>query len=151
MKVHPLKNRTLWLFVLLGAALFAYQLPSTAQTAAGEKHGTSGATISVTDVPHAGKGGEYPTEPISGNVKGVNFGANKIVIYALAGGTWWVQPTAASPLTDIDGNGGWQTITHLGSTYAVLLVKSSYRPPATTTEVPKMGGDVIAVKLVAGK
>lgn len=126
------------------------------QTAPSDKHSTSRPSISITHVPHARKDGEsrkdgeYPTEPISGDVKGINFGTHKIVIYAFAGGAWWVQPTVASPLTE-DGSSGWQTITHLGSIYAVLLVKSSYKPPATTTNVPKTGGDVVAVKLFQGK
>ncbi len=76
---------------------------------------------------------------------------NKIVIYAFAGGTWWVQPTVDSPLTDIDDQGVWQTVTHLGSTYAVLLVNSSYKAPATMSGVPKVSRDVLAVKLVQGK
>jgi len=110
-----------------------------------------GQRITLTQAPHAGAGGADRTELISGTVMGFDFSACKIVIYAFAGGTWWVQPTAASPLTRIDGNGAWQTITHLGSTYAVLVVKNSNKPPATTADVPTAEGDVLAVKLVPGR
>ena len=103
------------------------------------------------DLPHAGKGGSDQTEPISGTVRGVDFAKYEVVVYAFAGGTWWVQPTVASPLTEIDEKGNWQTITHLGSSYAVLLVSQSYKPPANTTDVPHAGGDVFAVKLAAGR
>jgi hypothetical protein len=108
-------------------------------------------SITITEPAHAGKGGPDQTEPISGEVRGVDYGTHKVVIYTFAGGTWWVQPTVAEPLTDIDQSGKWQTITHLGSTYAALLVRPSYRPPATTNSVPKVGPDVLAVTLVAGR
>jgi hypothetical protein len=48
-----------------------------------------------------------------------------------AGGTWYVQLTVAAPLTDIDNSGKWETDTHLGSGYAALLVKQSFKPAAT--------------------
>lgn len=105
-------------------------------------------TIEITNVPPAGPGGPDRTEPISGKVRGVKPGKHKVVVYAFAGGTWWVQPTVAAPLTDLDESGGWQTITHLASTYAVLLVTPGYKPPATMSDVPKAGGEVLAVKLV---
>ena len=108
-------------------------------------------SIAVTETPHAGKGGPDQTEPISGEVRGVDYGTHKVVIYTFAGGTWWVQPTVAEPLTDIDQSGKWRTITHVGSTYAALLVKLSYRPPATMNSVPKVGPDVLAVTLAAGR
>jgi hypothetical protein len=108
-------------------------------------------SIAVTEAPHAGKGGPDQTEPISGEVRGVDYGTHKVVIYAFGGGTWYVQPTVAVPLTDIDQSGRWQTITHLGSTYAALLVNQSYKPPAIMTTVPRVGADVLAVTLAAGR
>ena len=108
-------------------------------------------SIAITQPPHAGKGGPDQTEPISGEVHGVDYATHKVVIYTFAGGTWWVQPTVAEPLTDIDQSGKWQTITHMGSTYAALLVKPSYKAPATMSSVPKAGPDVLAVALIAGR
>lgn len=144
--------RQLWLvrLVSLISAILAFQLISNAQTGAGDRHNAAGPGISIVGVPHAGKGGPDQTEPISGTAKGVNFATHKIVIYTFAGGTWWVQPTVAEPFTDIDQNGKWQTVTHLGSTYAALLVKPTYKPPATMNSVPKVGADVLVVTLVAG-
>lgn len=107
--------------------------------------------IAITDPPHTGAGGPDQTATISGKVRGVDPATYKVVVYTLAGGTWWVQPTAAEPLTDIDHGGKWKTITHLGSTYAALLVKSSYSPPATINSVPKTGGDVLATSIVPGR
>ena len=55
----------------------------------------------------------------------------------------------AEPLTDIDQGGKWQTVTHLGSTYAALLVKPAYRPPATMGGIPKVGPEVLAVETLS--
>lgn len=133
--------------LLTAAAIIVPPLLLSSQTSRDYKSAMP--TISISRVPHAGKGGPQ-TEPIAGSVKGVDFAKHKVVIYTFAGGTWWVQPTVASPLTDIDGQGNWQTITHLGSTYAALLIRQPYKPPATSSYVPRAGGDVLAVNLVAG-
>jgi len=107
-------------------------------------------TISITGVPHAGQGGTGRVEPISGVVKGVVFASHKVVIYAFAGETWWVQPTAVNPLTDVDNVGKWETDTHLGNSYAALLVRDAFKPPATIDALPSVQGDVIAIVRVAG-
>jgi len=134
----------------IGLAVAALVL-ATSMHAFGQAKQSTKLSIAVTEAPHAGRGGPDQTEPISGDVRGVDYGTHKVVIYTFAGGTWWVQPTVADPLTDIDQTGKWQTITHVGSTYAALLVKPSYRPPATMNSVPKVGPDVLAVTLVAGR
>jgi hypothetical protein len=73
------------------------------------------------------------------------------VLYALAGGKWWVQPYADSLYTDIDKNGNWHSQTHLGSDYAVLLVKQSFQPPATTQDVSQLGEGVLVIAKAEGK
>jgi hypothetical protein len=108
--------------------------------------------VAVTGIPHAGQGGPGPTEEISGTAAGADLRELRIVIYAYAGDQWWVQPTAANPLTSIDvSSGRWETDTHLGRNYAALLVRKNYKAPATTDSVPAVGGDVLASDTVAGK
>jgi hypothetical protein len=108
--------------------------------------------ISITDPAHAGLGGPDRIEPISGCARGVDFATHKVVIYAFAGGNWWVQPTADKPLTSINNTTGkWMTTTHLGSAYAALLVKQSFSPPAKTGSLPDVEGDVVAVDIKDGK
>jgi hypothetical protein len=119
--------------------------------ATGSRAYGQGPKIKVTAVPHVGLGGSDLTELISGSVTGVDFFTHKIVIYAFAGGTWWVQPTSASPYTSIDKGGAWQTITHLGSVYAILVVNNAYKPPATTTDTPNAKGDILKVELIQGR
>jgi hypothetical protein len=112
----------------------------------------SGPKIAITGIPHAGQGGPGPTEEISGTASGPDLRELRIVIYAFAGDQWWVQPTAANPMTSIDvSSGKWETDTHLGRNYAALLVRKSYKAPATADSVPAVGGDVLATDTVAGK
>jgi hypothetical protein len=132
-------------FWLTLVAALVTAAPSRSQQAAPHQ-----GNISITGVPHAGPGGPGPTEPISGRVRGVDFATHKVVVYVFAGDRWWVQPTAANPLTDIDATGNWETDTHLGSSYAALLVRQSFRPSATIEALPSVQGDVIAVVRVAG-
>jgi hypothetical protein len=84
--------------------------------------------------------------PIAGTVSGIassDYGKHKIVIYAHAGGTWFVQPYDYAPKTGINSSGQFKTSTHGGDRYAVLLVKAEYDPPPTLPEPPEKGGDVV--------
>jgi hypothetical protein len=134
------------------AAILISQAIATAQNPANHPNKAASApSISITGVPHAGTGGPEKIEPISGRASGVDFARYKVVIYAFAGGTWWVQPTVAEPLTDIDNKGNWITDTHLGTSYAALLVRASFKPPVTANTLPKVQGDVVAFARVAGR
>lgn len=140
-----------WISVVVMFIFMVATVQFKAQTAPPQRRRTAEPSIAITIVPPSGAGGADSTAPIGGTAAGVDFAKHKVVIYAFAGGTWWVQPTTASPLTTIDPHGNWQTITHLGGTYAAMLVTQSYKPPATTSDVPQVGEEVLAVKLVAGK
>lgn len=109
------------------------------------------ASIAITVVPHAGAGGPEGTEIISGKVAGESSNHVRVVVYAFAGGNWWVQPTTAEPLTDVNEAGEWTTETHLGTSYAALLVKPSYRPENVIVRLPSVDGDVIAIDRKAGR
>src|SRR5712692_3592502 len=78
------------LTVLVTAAILGAQ-----NTAANPK-------IAITGIPHAGQGGPGPTEEISGTASGPSLRDLRVVIFAYAGGQWWVQPTVANPMTSID-------------------------------------------------
>ena len=108
-------------------------------------------TITITVVPRAGAGGPEETEVIPGKVTGEDPSHVRVVVYAFAGGNWWVQPTTAEPLTDVNDTGEWTTETHLGTSYTALLVKPSYRPRNVLAQLPPVGGEVIAVDRKAGK
>lgn len=104
--------------------------------------------IRLTQIPPAGAGPNR-MQTIAGTVAGVNVAECncKIVIFS-RGDIFYVQPWANAPLTDIEAGGRFEAAIHLGSQYAVLLVKASYRPPATTKVLPEVGGDVLALTVV---
>src|SRR5438045_1197388 len=133
------------LFLSVLTALVTVALLSAQNTGAPPK-------VAITGIPPAGQGGPGPTAEISGTASGPDLRDLRIVIYAYAGGQWWVQPTAANPMTSIDPSSGkWENDTHLGRNYAALLVRRGYKPPATADSVPAVGGDVLATDTVAGK
>lgn len=105
-------------------------------------------TINVTSVPPRDAGGPDKVAVIAGTVQGAPQNS-RIVIFA-HGDVWYVQPYAASPYTRIT-DGKFQTDTHLGTQYAVMLVRSGYKPPSTTGDLPDEGGDILAIKIVSGR
>ena len=106
-------------------------------------------SIEFSVVPPATEGGPDRREPVAGRVTGARAG-QRIVLYAKAG-IWWVQPTRAEPFTTIQPDSTFSSSIHLGTEYAALLVEPGYNPPPTMEVLPSEGGDVVAVKTVAGQ
>jgi hypothetical protein len=88
-------------------------------------------------------------EPIEGKVAGKDVTRYRVVLFAYTD-RWYVQPFVAAPLTDIKPDGTWATRTHLGTEYAAMVVDPSYKPPATTFELPR-GQGVLAITRVPAK
>ena len=105
--------------------------------------------IQFTNIPYGGPGGAEKTVRIAGLATG-NKPGQRIVLFARYG-TWWVQPFASRPFTDIHADHSWTNITHVGSDYAALLVERGYAPPKIADVLPALGGPVIAVATVAGR
>jgi hypothetical protein len=105
-------------------------------------------SIQFTEIPEAGPGGESRTVKIAGHTIGSTTG-QKIVLFA-HDGTWYVQPFASRPFTEIQPDHSWWSLTHIGSEYAALLVTQDYVPPRVADELPARGGKVIAVATVKG-
>lgn len=106
-------------------------------------------SIEFSVVPPASEGGPDRRETIAGRVTGARSG-QRIVLFAKAG-IWWVQPTRDEPFTTIQPDSTWTSTIHLGTEYAALLVEPNYSPPQTVEDLPPEGGDVVAVKTVAGE
>jgi hypothetical protein len=104
--------------------------------------------VTVTTTPPKDAGGPDKMAVIAGTVQGAPRDS-RIVIFA-HGDVWYVQPYAASPYTRLQ-DGRFQTDTHLGSQYAVLVVRPAYKPPAVTGDLPDEGGDILAIKIVPGR
>ena len=105
-------------------------------------------TIEFSVIPPVAEGGPDKLAPVAGRVLGARPG-ERIVLFAKAG-IWWVQPTRDEPFTTIQPDSTWTSSIHLGTEYAALLVGPGYRPPPRLEDLPSEGGDVIAVKTVAG-
>src|ERR1044072_5663932 len=126
----------------------AANVPST-NSSPGAESNTTGPSIQITEVPSKGAGPEA-LETIAGTVRGVKVKDCKVVIFARTN-TWYVQPYIDSSDSMINDDGTWRNDTHLGSQYAALLVKASYKPPATTGKLPATGGLVLATAIANGK
>lgn len=101
-------------------------------------------TIDITNVPPSGDG-QDSMKTIAGIVKGMEHPQEfRVVVYALSDGVWYVQPQEDQVFTVIQPDGSWNTDTHLGSEYASLVVRSTFRTPAQSGALPG-GVDVIAM------
>lgn len=87
---------------------------------------------------------------IGGTTSGVEFNKCKVIIFAHTD-QWYVEPYVNSPYTSIAEDGKWKNDTFLGYEYAVLLVKSSYKPPSKTRVLPQVGGEVLATERAEAK
>src|SRR5690242_11266562 len=103
-----------WVGLALAVALApALQLSVFGQAKDKDKDETPKPTITIKSVPLDAPSENMAKDPIKGAVSGVKFKDYKVVIYAY-GDKWYVQPTAASPRTDIDDDGTWESQTHGG-------------------------------------
>jgi hypothetical protein len=101
--------------------------------------------VAITEVPPPG-GGPSTLRRIAGVMSGADPRQTRVVIYALTD-KWYIQPFTGV-LTSINNQGKWSNRTHLGNVYAALLVHRTYVPPATTTQLPALGGAVLAIAAV---
>jgi hypothetical protein len=62
---------------------------------------------------------------------------------------WYIQPTPAARHR-IGPDGGWESWTHTGSTYAALLVRAGFVPLPLYDVLPPLGDRVVARAIVEG-
>jgi hypothetical protein len=105
-------------------------------------------SVTITEIPAAGVGGDIRTATIAGRVDGARPG-DRIVLFAKSG-QWYVQPLRTRPFTEIDAEGRWRSPIHLGTDYAAIVVREGYRPPNTTKVLPDLGAGVLAIVAVKG-
>jgi signal transduction histidine kinase len=104
-------------------------------------------TVEFTRVPLAEAGNPNKLVPIAGRVSGAQPG-QRVVLYAKAADTWWVQPLAIQPFTEIQSNSKWRNSVHPGTDYAALLVGPDFQPPSRADTLPTAG--VIASAVTPG-
>lgn len=110
------------------------------------------AMVEIVAAPPSGAG-PASKGTIRGNaygVSGAGLSSAVVVVYAHTD-RWYVQPLAVAPFTRVARSGSWTTVTHLGQSYAALLVNRSYSPPSVLDALPLVGGDVLAVSVVPAR
>lgn len=80
---------------------------------------------------------------IAGTVSNVNTEQAVVVIYALTD-VYYVQPVVGARVIPSCG-GVWSTSTHGGTSYAAILARPRWSPPEMLTQLPAVGGDILAV------
>ncbi len=106
------------------------------------------AQIIFDQVPPVGPGGADATGVLRGHVIGPHPG-QRIVLYALGAGTWWIQPVTLHPYTEIAPDGSWRSSTHLGTRYAALLVNPGFVPSNQLEGLPSESPQISALAAVA--
>jgi hypothetical protein len=93
---------------------------------------------------------DYKTDTIDGRVTGARPG-QRIVLYAKTDGRWGLCQQSDQPFINIESDGRWKALTHLGLQYAALLVNPTYDPPQQTESLPIVGNGVVALAVVNGE
>jgi hypothetical protein len=92
----------------------------------------------------------YKTDISDGRVTGARAG-QRIVLYAKTDGRWGLCQQSDQPFTNIESDGRWKALVHLGLQYAALLVDPTYNPPQQTESLPIVGNGVVALAVVNGE
>jgi hypothetical protein len=92
---------------------------------------------------------DYKTDMTEGRATGVRSG-QRIALYAKTDGRWGLCRQSGHPFTNIDTDGRWKALVHLGIQYAALLVDPTYNPPEQTESLPIVGNGVVALAVVNG-
>src|SRR5712675_99890 len=93
---------------------------------------------------------DYKTDIIEGRATRARPG-QRIVLYAKTDGRWGVCRQSGQPSTNIEADGRWKALVHLGIQYAALLVDPTYNPPEQTESLPIVGDGVVALAVVNGE
>jgi len=108
------------------------------------------AEILFTQVPERSPGNQIKQDVMEGTVSGAKHGQS-LVIYSQSGGLWWLQPLLTAPFTPILPGGVWRNETHVGTSYAVLLVEAGFHPAAVLEKLPRNEKGVVAVAVSPGQ
>ena len=93
---------------------------------------------------------DYKTGMTDGRVTGARPG-QRIALYAKTDGRWGLCRQSDQPFANIESDGRWKALVHLGLQYAALLVDPPYDPPEQTESLPIVGNGVVALAVVNGE
>lgn len=105
--------------------------------------------VEITTVPrYEPEGGPDTRADIRGVVTGELSPDLRVLIYARAD-VWYAQPLPQS-FHPIRADGTWESWTHTGSSYAVLVVRPGFVAVPRVDVLPQLGGYVVARTIVDG-
>lgn len=111
----------------------------------------SGIQIETTVIPPYEPGGGSETNArIAGKITGDLPPKYRVVLYARAHETWFIQPSPYASVI-IQPDGTWSSWTHTGSHYAALVVRPGFTPALICDVLPVFDRDVVARCIVEGK
>ncbi|HEX6628995.1 MAG TPA: hypothetical protein VF105_13675 [Gemmatimonadaceae bacterium] len=106
--------------------------------------------LTVTRIPrYDPAGGPDTRDTIAGIVRTPVASDYRVIVYARAD-AWYIQPTPFA-MQPINADNKWQTWTHTGSSYAALVVRSTYKPLTRLDVLPQVDADVLARAIVDGR
>ena len=106
--------------------------------------------LTITRIPrYDAAGGPDTRDTIAGTVGTPLASDYRVVVYARAD-AWYIQPTPFAMQT-IGPDNKWTTWTHTGSSYAALVVRSTYKPLTRLDVLPQVDADVLSRAIVDGR
>ena len=106
--------------------------------------------LAITRIPrYDPAGGPETRDTIAGTVRTPVETDYRVVVYARAD-AWYIQPTPFAMLP-IGADSKWKTWTHTGSSYAALVVRSTYKPLTRLDVLPQVDADVLSRTIVDGR
>jgi hypothetical protein len=118
--------------------------------AASSKEKIPAPELTITRIPrYDPAGGPETRDTITGSIRTPVPTDYRVVVYARAD-AWYIQPTPFA-MQPIGANGKWKTWTHTGSSYAALVVRSTYKPLTRLDVLPQVEGEVLSRTIVDGR
>jgi hypothetical protein len=109
-----------------------------------------GVKVEITNIPpYDPYGGDSTRADIAGNIDGKAASDCRVVLYARAGDTWYIQPRPET-LLPVRPDNTWTSWTHTGSSYAALVVRPGYDAHSRLDLLPPIGGYVLGRAVVDG-
>lgn len=106
--------------------------------------------IEFTQIPPLEAGGDHTRADISGKVTGRIQSDYRVIVYARAYDSWYIQPTVRA-LHPIKSDQTWITWTHTGESYAAFVVRADYVPLMRLDVLPPLGPSIKARVVSEGK
>jgi len=106
--------------------------------------------IEFTQIPPLEAGGDHTRGDIAGKVTGKVDPDYRVIVYARAYDSWYIQPTVRA-LHPIKSDQTWITWTHTGESYAAFVVRSDYVPLMRLDVLPPLGPSIKARVVSEGK